>query len=408
MMLGLALGAAMAAAPSIDSPPITGLSAPNDFAVVIANEDYTGFGHVTYATRDADAFAAWLTRTRGLKSVNVAHYYNESADGIAAAVADGAARVGAGGTLWLYYAGHGLGLKPDGSPAPQQMLLGINAMAKANELPKYVVPLADLQKVAGGSKASHAVFLLDACFNNAGRDGAPLVDGRFAVPVGQVAATSRVTVWSATDVNETALPYEPAQHGAFTYFAVGALSGWADGVSGPADGQVTLDEASEWVGRAMNAHGVRGQTPRIAGEAAVVAVSARGKLAPEPTEFPRPDEKAPAVATTEATAAPRPATPAPVTATDPLLPNPFALAMPIVDGGFGIANAIVDAVPVTTRVSIFWKGKGHKGAVTVDGATTCTLPCFATLSVGEHRFVLADGTVITRDVSADTTRVELP
>ena len=62
---------AQAEAPSIDSPPVSGQRASRDRAVVISNEAYTGFGPVSYATRDAEAFVAWLTRTRGLPSVNV-------------------------------------------------------------------------------------------------------------------------------------------------------------------------------------------------------------------------------------------------------------------------------------------------------------------------------------------------
>jgi hypothetical protein len=103
------------------------------------------------------------------------------------------------------------------------------------------------------------------------------------VPVGRLTAPGRVVVWSATDADETAVPYGPAEHGAFTYFAVGALSGWADGVDGEADGEVTLDEAQSYVARALPSVGITGQKPQLAGAGAMVM--AQGRLAAAPTSF---------------------------------------------------------------------------------------------------------------------------
>lgn len=55
---------------------------------------------------------------------------------------------------------------------------------------------------------------------------------------------------------------ERVRHGAFTYFAVGALRGWADGeLSGQRDGQVTGAEAAAYVERALRSAGVRDQRP---------------------------------------------------------------------------------------------------------------------------------------------------
>ncbi len=285
---------AQAEAPSIDSPPVSGQRATRDRAVVISNEAYTGFGPVSYATRDAEAFVAWLTRTRGLPSVNVIRLPNATKRQISEAVARAASDTPSDGTLWVYYAGHGLGMQLASGGAPERVLLGINAVARSDELTDYVVPVSELQRTAATSAAAKVVFVLDACFNNAGRGGGALVDGRFAVPVGAVRTPGRVVVWSATDANETAVPYAPANHGAFTYFAVGALSGWADGVDGASDGAVTLDEAQAYVSRAMASVGILGQTPQLVGVGGLVA--SQGKLATAPGAFGAAAGGAPATA----------------------------------------------------------------------------------------------------------------
>jgi sulfatase modifying factor 1 len=273
---------AIAAVPSIDDLPASGARAPNDVAVVIANEAYTGFGAVPYATRDADAFASWLVRVRGLPAVSVVRVGDASKKAIEDAVTRVAASVPAGGTLWVYYAGHGVGLQLAGD-RPERVLLGINAIARAEEIADYAVPVSRIEQIAASSAAARSVVVLDACFNNAGRDGSVLVPGRFAVPVAKLPAPDRVTVWTATDAQETAIAYEPARHGAFTFFAIGALSGWADGVSGPADGNVTLDEAQAWVSRALPSVGILGQRPQIAGPGFVVS---SGRLSAPPDALP--------------------------------------------------------------------------------------------------------------------------
>ncbi len=272
---------ANAAPPAIEAAPVSGQVAPNDYAVVIANQDYMSLNDVPYAIRDADAFASWLTRTRGLPAVNVMRVAGASRKKLEDAVSQAARLAPAGGTLWVYYAGHGLGLRVRGDTS-EQVLVGINAIGSADELPEAVVPVAQLEAVAAESPAAQVVFVLDACFNNRDASGAPLVRGSFAVPSRRVPPPSKVTVWTASSEDETAQWYDVAKHGAFTYFAVGALSGWADGVAGRSDGAVTLDEAQLFVSRAMAAAGILGQSPQVAGPATLRMAS--GNLTPPPSD----------------------------------------------------------------------------------------------------------------------------
>lgn len=272
---------ALAAPPSVDEAPVSGQKSPNDVAVVIANQDYQTLNDVPYATRDADAFERWLVATRGVSQLNVVRQNGATRKKLEDAVATAATQAAPGGTLWVYYSGHGLGMVAGGA-ASEQVLVGVNAVASADEIGENVVAVSKLAKVAAASKADRVVFVLDACFNNKDASGSMLVKGSFAVPVGRVSAPAKVTVWTASAEDQTAQWHEAAQHGAFTYYAVGALSGWADGVSGAADGRVTLDEAQAFVGKALARSGFLGQSPTVSG-ASDVALAA-GKLASLPAD----------------------------------------------------------------------------------------------------------------------------
>jgi hypothetical protein len=63
---------------------------------------------------------------------------------------------------------------PAAGGGSERVLLGINAVSRSEELADYVLPVSSLQAVA----ASKVVFVLDACFNNAGRGGGALVGSR--------------------------------------------------------------------------------------------------------------------------------------------------------------------------------------------------------------------------------------
>ncbi|MBT3223578.1 MAG: hypothetical protein HN348_31290, partial [Proteobacteria bacterium] len=70
--------------------------------------------------------------------------------------------------------------------------------------------------------------------------------------------------WYAAAGDQLAGPLDEVGHGAFTYLAIGALRGWADGeVDGQRDGQVTAEEAQLYVGRAMRTLQIVGQQPEM-------------------------------------------------------------------------------------------------------------------------------------------------
>jgi formylglycine-generating enzyme required for sulfatase activity len=233
--------AAAAELPAL-SPPRTGRTAPNDAAVVIGIEDYAfGLPPAPYAVRDARVFADFLRDTVGIPRQRVKELTGDFAisDAIVDEVREKAKLVGPGGTLWIYFSGHGAP-SPDGDA----FLYGAAVNPDGKYVEKHAVRRSALQRLAGTVPAgARAVVVLDACFSGKGRDGAALGNTRFAAPSSLLAAP-KVAVWSAAQGSEYAGPLEPARHGLFTYFAVGALSGWADA---DADGQVDLREAERYV-----------------------------------------------------------------------------------------------------------------------------------------------------------------
>jgi hypothetical protein len=270
MLVGWVTGAV--AAPTIDEPVRAGASSPADAALVVGIEDYAFLPDVPFARRDAAAVADLLVHTRGVPPDHVVRLDGGSLEQLRAGLDRARAALGPGGTLWVYFAGHGAADPRTGG----LVLVGDDAKADATVFSDRAWPLDALT----GSLPAGSVVLLDTCWAGAARaGGAPLLPGaRFAVPAALV-PPREVTVWTAAAPAEVATTY--AGHGAFTYFAVGALRGWADGEgSGTADGAVDLDEARAWVVRAMAAAGVTGQTPSSTGPSPRALT--RGTLEPAP------------------------------------------------------------------------------------------------------------------------------
>ncbi len=256
------LGAALAAPlPDIDEPLRAGGRAPHDTAVVVGIEDYTHIADVPWATRDAQAFYRLLVYTIGLPASRV-HLMDQGAshEMIREALEDAAAQAGTMGRVWFYFAGHGAASSRDG----ERMILGQDVRAEIAAFDSRGLTVGELEALAT-AHGNQAVMVLDTCYTGRDRAGSSLVEGgRFAVPAYATQAEPRVVVWSAAGPSELAQPLDAAGHGAFTYFVIGALRGWADGQrDGRRDGQVTLEEASLYVADALAAAQLRGQHPDL-------------------------------------------------------------------------------------------------------------------------------------------------
>jgi formylglycine-generating enzyme required for sulfatase activity len=166
-------------------------------------------------------------------------------------------------------------MEPNGS---RRLLLGGDAATDPEAFARFAVSVDDVRSwaTAGGGEA---VLVVDACYNGGGRTGEGVLTGgrRIAVPEYALTATKQAAEWAATGPKELSSPLPAVEHGAFTYFAVGALRGWADGeVDGKRDGSVTGEEANRYVVRALRTVQAQGQTPQLASSDASKLVLAKG------------------------------------------------------------------------------------------------------------------------------------
>lgn len=275
VLLGVALAAPV---PDIDEPLRTGLRAPGDAAVVVGLEDYLLLPDVPHARRDAQAMADFLISTRGVPMDQVQLLTSGSKEQIVAAVERAARSAEPGGTVWVYFAGHGVAAPSDG----RRLLLGDDARQAAEVFEARGVAVEDLEDLAT-SGGARAVILVDACFNGASRSGEAVVEGtRFAVPDWATQPSDQLH-WAAAGPDQVARPLDVVQHGAFTWLAIGALRGWADGeIDGQRDGQVTAAEAQVYVSRAMRTLGLHDQQPVLTTRNADGWVLSQGATEPPP------------------------------------------------------------------------------------------------------------------------------
>ncbi len=257
--LSLALGARGAPLPSVDQPVKTGIHTPEDAAVVIGIESYFVLPPVSHAERDARAFSSFLLDSRGVEAARLRELVGTpNKVQIVRAVEEAGELVGPGGTVWVYFAGHGAASPSTG----ERVLLPADTQTDLATFESYSVSLAELRAAATRTGAT-ALFVLDTCYTGVDRSGAGILDKRFAVPA-WAAPPSRTGEWTAAEANQWSGPLPEARHGAFTYAVLGALRGWADGGDGSVpDHRVTVAEARAWVNDALLALGVTDQRPRF-------------------------------------------------------------------------------------------------------------------------------------------------
>jgi uncharacterized caspase-like protein len=323
-LLSLASPLAQAASlPDFAEPARTGQHNPKDAAVVIGVEDYFEVADVPFARADAQAFDDFIRYTRGLSDDRVTRLLDARAGDIRRAVQEQGKRVGPGGTLWVYFAGHGA-MDPT---AERRLLLGRDASTDPTQFADFAVAVDDVRSWAT-SGGGDVMLVVDACYNGGGRTGEGVLTGgrRLVVPNYAAQPDVHATEWAATASQELSAPLTAVSHGAFTYFAVGALRGWADGeVDGTRDGNVTAEEANRYVTRSLRAVQTQGQTPQLSSTNASKLVLARGvkERGPGRDDLALLRDAAVAVSAGNAPAA---AVPAPVEAPAPVKPSALVQA----------------------------------------------------------------------------------
>jgi hypothetical protein len=231
-----------------------------DAAVVAGVSKYFVLPEIKGAADNATDWFTWLTKARGvpLEHVHLLRDAEVTREQMLDAVTKAKGEVGANGTLWIIFIGHGAPAKS----GDDGLLLGVDAQRTELSIEERGLPQKQFLDAAKGSqKTTLAIF--DACFSGMSNDGkTPLVTGSQAtLPVRRAAADNGLVVLSSSD--EVAGPLPGHDRPAFSYLLLGGVRGWADKDN---DATVTLDEAFGYV-RSTLVSVVRdkNQTPTLRG-----------------------------------------------------------------------------------------------------------------------------------------------
>jgi hypothetical protein len=219
-----------------------------DAAIVVGIEGYAHVAPIPGALDNATAWYEYFVRTRGVPVERVSLLLDEDAtrEDIQWAVDQAVKQVGDDGTLWFVFIGHGAPAR-DGRDG---LLVGYDAQQKARSVQARSLGRGDLLARLESSQAEHVHVLLDACFSGRAGDGSELVAGLQPLVVTQEGESSdpRTALFTAAGSDEFAGPLPGAERPAFSYLALGALRGWADG---DGDGAVTAAELHGYVETAL-------------------------------------------------------------------------------------------------------------------------------------------------------------
>lgn len=212
--------------PSLSAPPPVGGGA-QDAAVLIAIEEYTHISDVPGARQNALDWYRYLTRGRQIPPQRVKMLLDGQAtrEEIAVALQDATDQVGAGGTLWFLFIGHGAP-SADGRDG---LLLDVDVRQTALSVSSRGLSQRALIEGLQSRDQGRAFVILDACFSGHGSDGDVLVaDLQPVVPTYALPVAEEVAILSAGRSDQYAGPLPGLGRPAFSYLTLGALHGWAD------------------------------------------------------------------------------------------------------------------------------------------------------------------------------------
>ena len=217
---------------------------PNAYAVVIGIESYREkLPKADFADHDAKLMGDYLIKVMGYPEQNVVVRLNERAsrtDLVKYFEEWLRNNVEAGGSVFVYYSGHG-------APNPKN---GDSYLVPYDGDPTFVdatgYPLKRLYEQVGKLPAKEVVVMLDSCFSGSG--------GRSVIAKGMrpmllkvenpVLAGGKTVVLSASQGDQFSSTYEQKGHGLLTYYFLKGLQGEADKNK---DGSVELAELYDYV-----------------------------------------------------------------------------------------------------------------------------------------------------------------
>lgn len=201
--------------------PIGKLSRLNTFALIIANENYMEVANVPNALHDGKIFAEYCRKTLGLPESNIRLVTDATLNKMKRQlnwISQLMSAYEGDANIIFYYAGHGI---PDESNR-SSYLLPVDGYG-TDITTGY--SLNEIYTLLTKKEAKSVAVFLDACFSGTNRDGNMLASARgVAIKVKQeVPLKGKLVVFSASQEDETAYPYEEKGHGLFTYYLLKKL-----------------------------------------------------------------------------------------------------------------------------------------------------------------------------------------
>jgi len=140
-----------------------------DAALVVGVGDYYNLPPIAGAVDNATAWQQWLLRSRKVRPERVVLLADREAtkEKIEKNLKALAADVGAQGTLWFVFVGHGA---PSAS-GDDGLLLGVDTDAAADSVAGRGVAQKTVLSLVGAGKQAHSVVVFDACFSGKTGDG---------------------------------------------------------------------------------------------------------------------------------------------------------------------------------------------------------------------------------------------
>ena len=196
--------------------PTTRTSNVATFVLIIGNENYKHIQKVKYANNDAKVFANYCQKTLGIPQNNIQSCNDASLNDMRHAINvlsnklqafKGEARA------IVYYSGHGY---PD-EATRMPYLMPVDGYA--TDVVKTGFSLKEAYEELAKAPSKLTLFLLDACFSGAQRDGEMVLAAKgLALAARTTAPSGNLLVFSASQGSETAFIDEEHGHGRFTYF----------------------------------------------------------------------------------------------------------------------------------------------------------------------------------------------
>ena len=263
--------------PSLAQPaPPTG-DGKHDAAVLVGIDRYDKLDRVPGAVDNVLDWYVWLKDTRGASPARLRLLRDGEAtrERIEEEVDVALREVGAEGTVWFVFVGHGA----PAESGDDGLLVGADARASVASIRARSVGREDLVARLGEGPQARTMVVVDACFSGRAPSGEALVEGLQSSLVPAWATTSATTsllTAARSDQFAGSLPY--GSRPAFSYLLLGALRGWGDANR---DGHVTSREAVDYTRDALLTvlQGRRSQEPEadLADEGqALAAASERG------------------------------------------------------------------------------------------------------------------------------------